>query len=108
MNNIKKLRENKGIQQRKLADYLNVAQGTLSYWERGKYDIDNKSLLKLAEYFNTSTDHILGKDDIPNPQPTVKLGDDIEYGLLDGYRKLKDEDRALINSLMERMLGESE
>jgi len=63
MNNIKKLRAKTGMLQKELAKHLNVAQGTLSYWERGTYDIDNKSLLKIAEYFNVSTDYVLGKTD---------------------------------------------
>ena len=61
MNNIKNLRLSKGMKQSELAKFLNVAQGTLSYWERGEYDIDNKSLLKLSDYFKVSVDYLLGK-----------------------------------------------
>ena len=67
MNNIKELRTIRGVKQKELAKFLNVAQGTLSYWEQGKYDIDNKSLIKLADYFNVTTDYLLGKSNNPNP-----------------------------------------
>lgn len=31
----------------------------MAYWENKKFDIDNASLQKLADYFNVSTDYIL-------------------------------------------------
>ncbi len=59
-NRIKELRQGRKIKQSELADYLGVAQNTLSYWERGVYDIDNASLKKLADYFGVSVDSLLG------------------------------------------------
>ena len=83
MNKIKQLRLEKGVKQAELAEYLNIAQNTLSYWESGKYDIDNKSLKKIAEYFETTSDYILGLSDDPRPEskknspppPDIKWGD---------------------------------
>lgn len=77
MNNIKKLRNERNMKQSELADYLNVAQGTLSYWESGKYDIDNISLQKLADYFDVTTDYLLGRDkpissDAKKEPPTIE------------------------------------
>lgn len=44
MNRIKSLRLKNKLTQTELAKYMNVAQNTISYWEQGKYDIDNESL----------------------------------------------------------------
>ena len=68
LNRIKELRQERKITQSVLANYLGVAQNTLSYWEQGKYDIDNESLNKIADYFNVSVDYLLGRSNTPaNP-----------------------------------------
>ncbi len=63
-NQIKELRQSNGITQAELARRLGIAQSTLSYWEQGKYDIDNDSLRKLSIFFKCSADCILGMKDI--------------------------------------------
>ena len=70
MNRIKLLREEKKIKQIELCEILNTTQATLSNWERGVHDPDNNSLIKMAEYFNTTTDYILGLTG--NPKSTNK------------------------------------
>ena len=61
-NRIKELRQSRGITQSVLAKYLGVAQNTLSYWEQGKYDVDNLSLQRIANYFGVSIDALLGNE----------------------------------------------
>jgi len=89
MNRIKELRENKNVRQIDLAEYLNIAQNTLSYWEQGKYDIDNKSLQKLAVYFETTTDYILGFDNNPTPPNKKELSPSEKAHIIaDGFRSI--------------------
>ncbi|WP_159649244.1 helix-turn-helix transcriptional regulator [Erysipelothrix aquatica] len=64
MNNIKKLREKKNVSQWTLSAYLEVSQETVSAYENNKALPSAKTLLKLAEYFNTSIDYILARTDI--------------------------------------------
>lgn len=61
-NKIRDLRRSRGLSQAELAKIVGVAQNTLSYWENGKYDIDNKSLSIMADYFGVSVDYILGRE----------------------------------------------
>ena len=63
MNRIKELRKAKGMLQKELADELQVAQNTLSYWEQGKFQPDNAMLEKIADFFGVSVDYLLGRDD---------------------------------------------
>lgn len=58
-NRIKEIRQKRGITQAELAKQIGVAQNTLSYWENGKYDVDNDSLKKIADYFQVTTDYLL-------------------------------------------------
>ena len=60
MNNLRKLREKKNLSQEALAGLLNISQGTLSHWERGRNDIDLKSLKKISDIFGVTIDEILG------------------------------------------------
>ena len=60
MNRIRKLRKKHDMTQKELARHLKVADSTLSYWEMGKYEPDNKALLKLSEFFQVPIDYILG------------------------------------------------
>ena len=66
MNRIKELRNQKRIKQTELAKILSVAPSTLSYWERGEYEPSNETIIKLASFFETTTDYLLGNTDDPS------------------------------------------
>ena len=66
---LKDLREDSDITQKQLADYLNIKQNTYSQYENGQRQIPLDALIKLALYFNTSTDYILELTDKSNPYP---------------------------------------
>lgn len=59
-NRIKELREQEGLRQKDLATLLNVTQATLSSWECGRYEPDQKALKILSKKFNVSIDYLLG------------------------------------------------
>ncbi|MCL2376437.1 MAG: helix-turn-helix domain-containing protein [Defluviitaleaceae bacterium] len=67
MNKVKELREKKGMKQAELAQALEVSQGTLSNWERGVHNPDNKALGQLAKIFECSVDYLLGHSEIRKP-----------------------------------------
>ena len=60
-NRIRQLRQRNSMKQSELACFLGVSQGTLSNWERGEYEPDNKTLVKLSHKFNVTTDYLLGQ-----------------------------------------------
>ncbi len=66
---LKDLREDSDIPQRVIAEYLNIKQNTYSQYENKQRQIPLDLLIKLAEYFNVSTDYILGITDIKSPYP---------------------------------------
>lgn len=59
---IKELRLEEGISQRELGKRLNVCNQTVSFWEGGQREPDLDSLLKIAKYFQVSTDFLLGNE----------------------------------------------
>lgn len=68
MNRLKLLREEKGLIQKDIAKLLNVSIPAINQYESGKRDMSTETVIKLAEYFNVSTDYLLGKSDIRNPE----------------------------------------
>ncbi len=60
MNNLKAVRESKGVSQLELAKYLDVTQGAISSWEVGRNAIDSTLLTRIAEYLDVTVDQILG------------------------------------------------
>ena len=71
MNRLRFLRNEKGESLRKIAKYLNVTIQTISNYETEKRDMTPDTILKLAEYFDVTTDYLLGKTDIRNPSKQI-------------------------------------
>lgn len=49
--NIKRLRKNKGLKQREIAELLGVKRNTYSDWENAKTEPSFENLVKLADFF---------------------------------------------------------
>ena len=62
---LKDLREDNVLKQKKIAAFLGIDQLVYCNYETGKREIPVHLLLKLAEYYHTSTDYILGLTDDP-------------------------------------------
>lgn len=60
---IRELREDKDISQKKLAGMLGMSQTGYSKYETGENDIPTQILIKLADFYGTSTDYLLGRTD---------------------------------------------
>ena len=57
---IKNLREDKDLTQKEVGRILNMSQTGYNQYEIGRNDIPTKVLIDLANFYNTSTDYILG------------------------------------------------
>ncbi len=64
---IRNLREDMDLTQTSLADYLNVSQRAYSRYENGERGISTEMLIKIADYYNTSTDYLLNRTDTKEP-----------------------------------------
>lgn len=59
-NVLKQLRDKNNLSQAELATELKVSRGAVGMWESGDRDPNYSMLLKIAQYFNVSTDYLLG------------------------------------------------
>ena len=55
------LREDNDITQSQIASVLNIRQNTYSQYENGKRQMPIELLWKLADYYNTSIDYLVGR-----------------------------------------------
>ncbi len=69
---IRDLREDADRLQKELAEYLQCTQVSYSHYELGKRDIPTDVLIRLAAYYGTSTDYLLGLTDERAPYPRPK------------------------------------
>lgn len=72
MNRLRDLRENNDLNQNKIAKVLNCYQTTYSRYETGDLNIPIDSLKKLAIFFDTSVDYIIGLTDEKEPYKRSK------------------------------------
>ena len=60
---LKSLRAEKNISQKKLAEELFVSQQTIAKWETDKSTPNPDTITKISDFFEVSTDYLLGKSD---------------------------------------------
>ena len=69
---LSELRKDRGVTQQQLAEAVSVSSNTISAYERGINEPDDKMKIRLARFFNVSIDYLLGLTDEPVPLNTAK------------------------------------
>ena len=67
MNRLRALREDADLNQTQVAKFLGMSQTGYSKYETEENDIPTQVLIKLAKFYHTSTDYILGVSDRREP-----------------------------------------
>ncbi len=62
---IRDLREDRDLNQTQIAKILGMSQTGYSKYETGENDIPTSVLIKLARFYNTSIDYLLGETNNP-------------------------------------------
>jgi len=60
---VKELRLAKGLPYATLAKQLDTSGLTICRWESQQHDANGYSVVKIAKYFNVTTDYLLGLED---------------------------------------------
>ena len=64
---LRDLREDRDLVQKEVAALLNIDQRVYSNYEIGKREIPTRFVVRLADFYHTSTDYILGRTNDPIP-----------------------------------------
>ena len=87
------LRERQGIKQKELSKRLHMSQQTYSAYETGKRQMNHETLCLIADYYEVSTDYLLGRQDkLPS------FLDDEERNIIDQYRGLDDRGKESVKA----------
>lgn len=105
--NLKELRTQKHISQQQLADIIGISQQSVNKYENHGVEPDIDTLIKIAEYFNTSVDYLIGNTDINRIIENVEKYDlnTEESELIDGFRKLNKPEKESIKIIINNYLG---
>lgn len=101
---IKILRQKRGLIQAILATELGITQQTLSKYEKDVNIIKIDVLKRLAEYFNVTTDYLLGLSDVKRDLTgQLKISETLDeyYDLIEVYKKLDRYDQELVWSILQ-------
>lgn len=78
------LREEKEVTQQEVADAVSSAQQNISNYEKGSVEPDCETLIKLADFFDTTVDFILGHSNQRHP---VEIYEALEDLPMEGARE---------------------
>ena len=104
---LKELRTEKGLTRTVVAKECNVSTQCISALEMGKRNPTGSTLSALADFFQCSTDYLLGREDdfgnitIQSDTPATLPPD--EQKLLDNFRKLPEDLRCRASSYMQKL-----
>ena len=74
---LRDLREDADMNQTEIAKSLSMSQTGYSKYETGENDIPTAVLIKVADYYNTNIDYILGRTDEKKPLPPSTRNKDL-------------------------------
>ena len=100
---LKKLREERNITQQELADQLSCSQQSINNYENHGTQPDIDMLCRMADFFDTSVDYLIGNTDVREPYTLAKYenNSEKEIDLIKSFRCLSDEVKDLFIKLME-------
>lgn len=101
--NLKKLREERGLSQQKLAEKFGISQQSIYKYENGLAEPDIAMLTNFADYFFTSVDYLIGYVDDANLQSVEPLTK-TELHHLKMYRNLSATLKENFDSIMEEIV----
>lgn len=106
--NLRGLRMEYGISQQRLGDAVGISQQSINQYENHNIEPDIFILSKLADFFNTSIDYIVGRTDVRRPIEHVEAFhlNEEEMNLVLRFRALNERERRCVGVVVETLQGE--
>ena len=103
--NLKLLRKETDISQQRLGEAVNISQQSINQYENQNVEPDIANLTKLADYFNTSIDYLVGRTDIRRKIEKTEAFDlnDREAAVIEHYRILSEKQKACIDLMLQTL-----
>ena len=96
---LRTLMEERNTSQKDLADYLGKTRQAISLYCNGESSPDLETLVKIAQFFNTSTDYLLGvvSDPAPKPSAADELG--LAPSIITEIKRYKEINKGFLSGL---------
>lgn len=107
LKNLKYLRECDNISQRQLADKIGVSQQSINKYENHNIEPDIETLIRIADYFNTTVDNVIGHSTSTNLDSQGVPISAEESRIINSYRRLSDKQKQSIVLILENYIEES-
>ena len=110
-NILKQLRTDKGLTIAKAAEIFDVASRTYSSYELEEREPNLSLLQKFADYYNVSTDYLLGRTDVKavntlaEDEPTEEEIKELEAQISEAYEKMSIETRRACVQVLMQIVG---
>lgn len=101
---ISELRKNAHMSQFQLAKVLKIGTSTLGMYETNKREPSPKVLKRIADYFNVSTDYLLGRNNSKIKGDSLSLDEAVDSVMSFDGRPVTDHDRQMMKSLWKSYL----
>jgi len=91
---LRQLRDEKGVNQSDVAEYLSISRTAYSLYESGKRQMNYATLDMLADYYCVSVDYLLGRK---SERGALRTG---EAALIHKYAQLDERGRMSVDALL--------
>lgn len=104
--NLKLLRQEYGISQQRLAEAIGVSQPSINKYENHNIEPEIEVLKRMADYFNTSVDFIVGHTDIKRRIEHTEVFhlNQFETEVITRFRSLDEEEKQCIDRIIQTFL----
>jgi len=75
---------------------LSIGNGIIGKWRKGLQKPSTEAIIKIAQYFNVSTDYLLGLSSNPCPKETKSKITDEDAHLLETFHELSPDDKRIV------------
>ena len=96
-----KLRRERGLLQKEVAKHLNMTVATVSNYEKGVHLPDLNTLIKLADFYDVSTDYLLQRTDYKASIDTLNYRLSADYTVSDLLNTVVELDAHNTQALMD-------
>lgn len=106
MNNMKPLRESRGLTMKEAAKEIGLPYTTYVNYEKGTREPSSETLILIADYYGTTVDYLIGKtscivEEVETLSPEM---DYFSYTMYSASRMLTDDEKELLLDMAARLL----
>ncbi len=111
---LKELRKQKGLSQEQVANALGISMRAYQNYEYGQREPNIEMINKLADFYEVTTDYLLGRPEAKPPENPVDLVarelklKEIEESIMKEYFELPEKGRQMFADFMERLVAREE